>query len=54
MSNEEFEKSIQAKDADLRKIYTKVIREVGHFPYKNDVLDENLNLLVKVNNENQR
>lgn len=54
MSNGEFEKSIPTKASLLREFYIKVLKELYSFPYKNDVLDENLNLLVKVNSEAQR
>ncbi|MBD5398709.1 hypothetical protein HDR60_04365 [bacterium] len=54
MSNGEFEKSIPTKASLLREFYIKVLKELYSFPYKNDVLDENLNLLLKVNSSAQR
>ncbi|MBD5405590.1 hypothetical protein HDR59_03520 [bacterium] len=54
MSNEEFEKSMPKKASLLKNFYINVLKELNSFPYKNDVLDENLNLLVKVNSEAQR
>lgn len=54
ISNEEFEKSIPQDSSLLREFYINVLKEINLFPYKNDVLDENLNLLLKVNSKAQR
>ncbi len=54
VSNEEWDTYLPENEVELRNFYMKVFRELNLFPYKNDVLDENLNLLVKVNSKAQR